>query len=127
MPGHGFSSETLEIIIPRVQVSNITTYGGSLAWDYGANVKSWRGGAKDIKFMNMVMDNVKNRIIINQNYCITADPSKPKLCQQQESTVQSSSILFKNMIGTTATKDVIKLHSSKALTCSNIVLQDIDL
>ncbi|KAL6622858.1 hypothetical protein ACP70R_032737 [Stipagrostis hirtigluma subsp. patula] len=130
-PGHGISIGSLGDDNSKAQVSNITIDNAHLTGTmFGARIKSWQGGsgyAKDIKFLNLVMDNVKNPIIIDQNYCTMADPAHPKPCKEQKSAVQFSNILFKNIKGTSATKDAIKLHCSKAFPCRDVVLQDIDL
>jgi polygalacturonase len=70
----------------------------------------------------MIMYNVKNPIIIDQNYC---DKAKP--CREQRSAVQISNVVFKNIRGTTITKDAIKMHCSKNVPCQGITLQNIDL
>ncbi|KAL6643537.1 hypothetical protein ACP70R_018303 [Stipagrostis hirtigluma subsp. patula] len=130
-PGHGISIGSLGDDNSKAQVSNITIDTAHLTETmFGARIKSWQGGsgyAKDIKFLNLVMDNVKNPIIIDQNYCTMADPAHPKPCKEQKSAVQFSNILFKNIKGTSATEEAIKLHCSKAFPCRDVVLQDIDL
>ncbi|KAL6851907.1 hypothetical protein ACP4OV_020092 [Aristida adscensionis] len=130
-PGHGISIGSLGDHNSEAQVSYITIDTAHISGAmFGARIKSWQGGrgyATDIKFMNMVMDNVKNPIVIDQNYCTMVDPSKPKPCEQQQSAVQFSSILFKNIKGTTTSKDAIKLHCSEAFPCLDVVLQDINL
>uniref|UniRef100_A0A453M6G2 Polygalacturonase n=1 Tax=Aegilops tauschii subsp. strangulata TaxID=200361 RepID=A0A453M6G2_AEGTS len=69
----------------------------------GARIKTWQGGsgyAKDIVFQNMIMDNVQNPIIIDQNYCDSAKP-----CKGQNSAVEVRNVAFKNIQGTTISKD----------------------
>jgi hypothetical protein len=66
--------------------------------------------------------NVKNPIIIDQNYC---DKAKP--CGEQKPAVQVSNVVFKNIRGTTITKDAIKMNCSKNVPCQDITLQNIDL
>jgi len=80
------------------------------------------GYAKDITFQNMIMYNVKNPIIIDQNYCDKARP-----CKEQRSAVQISNVVFKNVRGTTVTKDAIKMSCSENVPCQGITLQNIDL
>ena len=80
------------------------------------------GYARDITFQNMIMYNVKNPIIIDQNYC---DKAKP--CGEQKSAVQVSNVVFRNIRGTTITKDAIKMNCSKNVPCHGITLKNIDL
>ncbi|OEL16145.1 Polygalacturonase [Dichanthelium oligosanthes] len=125
-PGHGISIGSLGDDNSRAEVSGITIdtvqlYGTT----NGARIKTYQGGsgyAKDITFQNMIMDDVKNPIIIDQNYC---DKAKP--CKEQGSAVEVSNVVFKNIRGTTITKDAIKLNCSKNVPCHGITLQNIDL
>ncbi|CAN6291412.1 unnamed protein product [Urochloa humidicola] len=125
-PGHGVSIGSLGDDNSRAQVSGITIdtvqlYGTT----NGARIKTYQGGsgyAKDITFQNMIMYNVKNPIIIDQNYCDKARP-----CKEQRSAVEVSNVVFRNIRGTTITKDAINLKCSKNVPCHGITLQNIDL
>ncbi|CAN6322220.1 unnamed protein product [Urochloa humidicola] len=125
-PGHGISIGSLGDDNSRAEVSGITIdtvqlYGTT----NGARIKTYQGGsgyAKDITFQNMIMDSVQNPIIIDQNYC---DKAKP--CKAQGSAVEVSNVVFKNIRGTTVSKDAIKLNCSKSVPCHGITLQNIDL
>ncbi|XP_047086081.1 polygalacturonase-like [Lolium rigidum] len=125
-PGHGISIGSLgddnsRAEVSRIYIDTVRLYGTT----NGARIKTWQGGsgyAKDIVFQNMIMDNVQNPIIIDQNYCDSAKP-----CKSQESAVEVSNVVFKNIRGTTISKDAIKLSCSKNFPCSGIALQDIDL
>ncbi|KAL6638096.1 hypothetical protein ACP70R_025668 [Stipagrostis hirtigluma subsp. patula] len=125
-PGHGISIGSLGDDNSRAEVSGITIdtvqlYGTA----NGARIKTYQGGsgyARDITFQNMIMDNVKNPIIIDQNYC---DKAKP--CKEQGSAVEVSNVVFKNIRGTTVTRDAIKLNCSKNVPCRGIALQDINI
>ncbi|KAF8756305.1 hypothetical protein HU200_011126 [Digitaria exilis] len=131
-PGHGISVGSLGKGNTRAEVSNVTIDGAHVSGTlYGARIKTWRGGtgyARGIKFLNMVMDKVKNPIAIDQNYCSTSDPNEP--CERQQgasAAVQVSDVVFSNIKGTGTNKDAIKLHCSDAFPCRDIVLRDIDL
>ncbi|RZC59655.1 hypothetical protein C5167_006951 [Papaver somniferum] len=90
----------------------------------GVRIKTWQGGkgkANNIVFQNILMQNVTNPIIINQNYCDQADP-----CNEQESAVHVSSVVYKNIQGTSDTAVAVK-YCSKSFPCSAVVLQDINL
>ncbi|KAG0479056.1 hypothetical protein HPP92_013775 [Vanilla planifolia] len=91
----------------------------------GVRIKTWQGGkgyAKDIVFENIDMYDVKNPIIIDQNYC-----DSKKKCKQQESAVKISNVQYKSIKGTSVSKFAIAFHCSKNIPCSDILLQDINL
>ncbi|CAM0877107.1 unnamed protein product [Alopecurus aequalis] len=125
-PGHGISIGSLgdgnsRAEVSRIYIDTVRLYGTT----NGARIKTWQGGsgyAMDIVFQNIVMDSVQNPIIIDQNYCDSAKP-----CKNQESAVEVSNVVFKNIRGTTISKDAIKLNCSKDLPCSDIALENIDL
>ncbi|CAD6215080.1 unnamed protein product [Miscanthus lutarioriparius] len=125
-PGHGISIGSLRDDNSRAEVSGITIDSVQLnGTTNGARIKTYQGGsgyAKDITFQNMIMYNVKNPIIIDQNYC---DKAKP--CGEQKSAVQVSNVVFRNIRGTTITKDAIKMNCSKNVPCQGITLQNINL
>ncbi|KAK3145729.1 hypothetical protein QOZ80_3BG0256630 [Eleusine coracana subsp. coracana] len=125
-PGHGISIGSLGDDNSRAEVSGITIDSVQLyGTTNGARIKTYQGGsgyAKDITFQNIIMDNVKNPIIVDQNYC---DKAKP--CKAQGSAVEVSNVVFKNIRGTTITKEAIKLTCSKNVPCHDITLQNIDL
>ncbi|CAM0877108.1 unnamed protein product [Alopecurus aequalis] len=125
-PGHGISIGSLGDGNSRAEVSGITIDSVQLyGTTNGARIKTWQGGsgyAKDITFQNIIMDNVQNPIIIDQNYCDSATP-----CKKQGSAVEIGNVVFKNIRGTTSSKDAIKLSCSNEDSCSDIVLENIDL
>jgi polygalacturonase len=125
-PGHGISIGSLGDDNSRAEVSGILIDSVQLyGTTNGARIKTWQGGsgyAKDITFQNIIMDNVQNPIIIDQNYCDSTTP-----CKKQQSAVQVSNVVFKNIRGTTISKDAIKLSCSNDDSCSDIVLENIDL
>jgi polygalacturonase len=125
-PGHGISIGSLGDDSSRAEVSGITVDSVQLhGTTNGARIKTYQGGsgfAKGITFQNMVMHGVENPIIIDQNYCDKAQP-----CQASRSAVEVSNVVFKNIRGTTVTKDAIKLQCSESVPCHGVTLQDIDL
>uniref|UniRef100_K4A1H6 Pectate lyase superfamily protein domain-containing protein n=1 Tax=Setaria italica TaxID=4555 RepID=K4A1H6_SETIT len=107
-PGHGISVGSLGKGSTRAEVSNVTIDGA--------------------QFLNMVMNKVKNPIVIDQDYCTTSDPSKPKACSQKDSAaVEISNVEFSNIRGTSVARDASRLHCSEAFPCRGVVLRDIDL
>jgi polygalacturonase len=125
-PGHGISIGSLGDDNSRAEVSDILIDSVQLyGTTNGARIKTWQGGsgyAKDITFQNIIMDNVQNPIIIDQNYCDSAKP-----CKDQQSAVEISNVVFKDIRGTTISKDAIKLSCSNDASCSDIMLENIDL
>ncbi|CAM0957421.1 unnamed protein product [Alopecurus aequalis] len=125
-PGHGISIGSLGDRNSEARVENITIVGVRLrGTTNGARIKTWQGGrgyAKNIVFQNIIMDNVWNPIIIDQNYCDSATP-----CNKQKSAVEVSNVLFKNIRGTSASREAIKLSCSRAIPCHGIALHNVKL
>ncbi|KAK2440288.1 Pectin lyase superfamily protein [Trifolium repens] len=125
-PGHGISIGSLgkgnsEAEVTNVEVNRATLKGTT----NGVRIKTWQGGSgfvRNIKFHNIAMRNVTNPIIIDQNYC-----DQKEECQQQDSAVQLSNILYQNIKGTSASEVAIKLECSQAVPCKGIHLQDVIL
>ncbi|CAM0958100.1 unnamed protein product [Alopecurus aequalis] len=119
-PGHGISVGSLGDNNSEARVSNVIVYKARLSGTmFGVRIKSWQG--------DITMTNVKNPIIVDQNYCTMADPLKPKACEKQTSAVEFSNISFKNIRGTSATKEAIKLDCSDTVPCRDLLLQDVNL
>uniref|UniRef100_A0A0D9WWQ5 Pectate lyase superfamily protein domain-containing protein n=1 Tax=Leersia perrieri TaxID=77586 RepID=A0A0D9WWQ5_9ORYZ len=120
-PGHGISIGSLgdhnsEAHVNNVTIDTVRLYGTT----NGARIKTWQGGrgyAKNIVFQNMIMENVWNPIIIDQNYCDSATPCKK----------QVSNVVFKNIRGTSASKEAIRLDCSRNVPCQGITLKDVKL
>ncbi|KAF9619825.1 hypothetical protein IFM89_009576 [Coptis chinensis] len=101
---------------------NITRAGT----DNGIRVKTWPGSppskASNLTFEDIIMTNVKNPIIIDQEYCLRGEGSKTKPSQ-----VKISDVLFKNIRGTATTKSEVTLVCSSSMAYENVVLANIDL
>ncbi|KAI3982391.1 hypothetical protein MKX01_041229 [Papaver californicum] len=110
----------------EAHVSNILVDTATLTGTTnGVRIKTWQGGkgkANNIIFQNILMQNVSNPIIINQNYCDQADP-----CNEQESAVHVSNVVYKNIKGTSNTAVAVKFDCSKKIPCGAVMLQDINL
>ncbi|OVA01014.1 Glycoside hydrolase [Macleaya cordata] len=126
-PGHGISIGSLGSGNSEAHVSDVKVDTARLnGTTNGVRIKTWQGGsgnASNITFQNISMYNVKNPIIIDQNYCDHKDDP----CKEQESAVQISDVLYKNITGTSASEVAVKLDCSKKHPCRQIVLQDINL
>jgi polygalacturonase len=90
-------------------------------------VQGGSGYARDITFQNIVMSGVQNPIIVDQNYCDDRANNKPCSKAQGSAAVDVSNVVFRNIRGTTVTKEAIKLDCSNNVPCHDITLQNIDL
>ncbi|CAN8295871.1 unnamed protein product [Cochlearia groenlandica] len=121
-PGHGFSVGSLGKYKDEEDVSGIHVRSCKMVGtDNGLRIKTWGGStpskATDIKFEDIEMENVKNPIIIDQNYGSRGGDSK----------VAISDILFKNVRGTTITKDIVQVMCSKSVPCQGVNVVDVNL
>ncbi|PIA44307.1 hypothetical protein AQUCO_01700128v1 [Aquilegia coerulea] len=125
-PGHGISIGSLgkypnERDVQGVHVKNCTIEGT----DNGVRVKTWPGSppskAFNFTFEDIIVNNVKNPIIIDQEYC----PGH-KCDSKGPSQVKISDIVFKKIRGTGSTNSPVKLVCSSA-GCQNVVLNDINI
>ncbi|KAH9301996.1 hypothetical protein KI387_013579, partial [Taxus chinensis] len=125
-PGHGISIGSLGKGNSEAEVSNILVDGAYLHdTTNGVRIKTWQGGsgfARTITFRNINMKNVSNPIIIDQNYC---DSKKP--CPKQSSAVKISNVFYKNIKGTTPSKDAVNFDCSDTVPCTEITMQNIHL
>lgn len=122
-PGHGISIGSLgkypdDKGSTGIVVKNCVINGAS----NGARIKTWAGPtsgeASNIVFENIEMKDVKNPIIIDQNYGKYKDqPSKWKL----------SDIHFRKIKGTSTSKVSVSLGCSSLNPCDTIEMADIDL
>ncbi|KDP29561.1 hypothetical protein JCGZ_19274 [Jatropha curcas] len=126
-PGHGVSIGSLGRQFNEDGVQNITltdsTFTGS---DNGVRIKSWARPStsfvRNILFQNIIMRNVENPIIIDQDYC----PDNIG-CPGQSSGVKISGVTYKNIKGTSATRQAVIFECSRTNPCKGIKLHDINL
>ncbi|KAB5551802.1 hypothetical protein DKX38_009113 [Salix brachista] len=125
-PGHGISIGSLGVHNSEDYVSGVTVSGAKFSGTTnGVRIKTWQGGsgsARNIKFLNIEMDNVTNPIIIDQNYCDQDEP-----CEEQRSAVQVKNVVYKNIKGTGASEVAIKFDCSKTYPCEGILMKDVNL
>lgn len=123
-PGHGISVGSLgkregETDVQGIIVSNCTLTNTT----NGARIKSYCGSiplkASNIVYDDIVMNDVKNPIIIDQYYSSKTvhEPSKVKI----------SDVHFKNIRGTTISPIAVNLNCSIAFPCEGVELFDINL
>ncbi|KAK6142233.1 hypothetical protein DH2020_022581 [Rehmannia glutinosa] len=120
-PGHGISVGSLGRSHEHEYVKGISVRNCSfIGSDNGLRIKTWAPSsyseASDIIFQDIVMQNPRNPIVIDQQYC----PSPH--CYQQ-----IKDVTFKNIWGISSTKVAVNLQCSGALPCKNVKLINIDL
>ncbi|XP_073147782.1 exopolygalacturonase clone GBGE184-like isoform X1 [Henckelia pumila] len=123
-PGHGLSVGSLgkrpdETNLNKVTIINCTLTGTT----NGARIKTYHASprliATGIYFQDLVMNQVKNPIIIDQHY-----DSKKK---RQQSNVQLRDVHFRNIRGTTISAVPINLNCSSTCPCNDVELSNIYL
>ena len=123
-PGHGLSIGSLGKREGETDVSGITIINCTLTGTTnGARIKSYHASPKlsatKIVYQDLIMNAVKNPIIIDQHYDSKTKP--------EQSSVQISDVKFINIKGTTISKNPIMLNCSTTFPCQNIELSEIDL
>ncbi|KAJ1407680.1 Pectin lyase fold/virulence factor [Sesbania bispinosa] len=125
-PGHGISIGSLgkykdEQEVKGIRVRNCTLVGTT----NGLRIKTWpdkyTGAASDITFSDITMENVKNPIIIDQEYQCSPN------CKKKPSLVKISNVHISNIRGSTISPIAVDLRCSKLYPCQNVKLHNIDL
>ncbi|KAL3641844.1 hypothetical protein CASFOL_012659 [Castilleja foliolosa] len=125
-PGHGISIGSLgnqnstgkveKVVLDNAYINGTTN---------GLRIKTYQGGkgfVRSVVFQNVEMENVANPILIDQFYC----DSKTK-CPIMPSAVQISKIIYRNVTGTSPSKDVMRFACSDTVPCTSIILNNIGL
>ncbi|KAH9714982.1 putative polygalacturonase [Citrus sinensis] len=125
-PGHGISIGSLGKSNSSVRIHDIMVYGALISnTQNGVRIKTWQGGsgsATNIQFLDVLMKNVSNPIIIDQYYC-----DSPVPCANQTSAVKVENITFIHIKGTSATEEAIKFACSDDSPCEGLFLEDVQL
>ncbi|RZS06257.1 hypothetical protein BHM03_00036909 [Ensete ventricosum] len=127
-PGHGISVGSLGKYTDEKDVIGLTVRNCTLTdTTNGLRIKTWQSSpsklkATDFLFEDIIMNNVNNPIIIDQEYCPFAN------CPEKNpSLVKIKDIKFRNIRGTFASPEAIKLVCSETIPCEDVELSDIDL
>ncbi|XP_058076992.1 polygalacturonase At1g48100 [Magnolia sinica] len=125
-PGHGISIGSLGVHNSQACVSNIMVRNAVIRnSDNGVRIKTWQGGTgsvSSITFDNILMENVRNCIIIDQYYCLT------KACLNQTSAVFVTDVSYKNIKGTYDVRSPpIHFACSDTVPCYNITMSEVEL
>ncbi|CAN1856603.1 G9 [Linum perenne] len=127
-PSHGISIGSLGKYETEKPVKNIWVKNCTICdSDNGIRIKSWPDrfstSLTGVHFEDIIFDNVENPIIIDQQYC-PHNECKSKL---GPSKVKISDISFKNVRGTSNTKEIIQFICSSTFPCQNIQMSNIDI
>ncbi|CAN1159126.1 Probable galacturan 1,4-alpha-galacturonidase SALK6 [Linum perenne] len=127
-PSHGISIGSLGKREKEGPVKNVFVRHCTIAnSDNGIRIKAWPDrfatSCSGIHFEDITLDNVENPIIIDEQYCPNGD-CKSKTAP---SPVEISDVTFKNVKGTSKTKEIIQLICSSAHPCQNVQMSNIDI
>ncbi|KAF7844146.1 polygalacturonase-like [Senna tora] len=109
-PGHGINVGSLGKFTYEEPVEGFTVKNCTFRnTDNGVRIKTWPGApgtitVSDLHYENIIMVNVSNPILIEQDYCPYNQCSK-----ETPSKIKISKVTFKNIKGTSATPDGVKL------------------
>ncbi|XP_074569184.1 polygalacturonase-like [Curcuma longa] len=126
-PGHGISIGSLGAMPSETGVQNITVTGVTFSGTQnGVRIKTWgkpnAGFVEDVTFSHAVMKNVKNPIVIDQNYC----PGNVD-CPGQSSGIRIGQVSYVDIQGSSATPVAVKFDCSPTNPCKGLDLRDIKL
>jgi polygalacturonase len=125
-PGHGISIGSLGQGGSYAAVEGVSLDNARIARaQNGVRIKTWQGGAgyvRNVRFSNVLVDDVDHPIIIDQFYCDQKTP-----CANRSTNVQVSNVVYRNITGTSRRAEAIKFACSDAVPCSDIVLSNINL
>ncbi|KAI9093958.1 hypothetical protein K1719_026956 [Acacia pycnantha] len=117
----GFGEDQNEDGIQNVTMKTATLTGTK----NGVRIKTWgkpsNAFIKGVLFQHVVMVDVKNPIVIDQNYC------PHNSCPRQASGVKISDVTYQHIHGTSTTKVAVKFDCSSKNPCSGIQLEDVNL
>ncbi|KAF7047976.1 hypothetical protein CFC21_056809 [Triticum aestivum] len=124
-PGHGISIGSLGDTPEQVAVRNITVKAVTLAGTTnGLRIKSWAkansGLVDGVAFSDVVMRDVRNPIIVDQNYC----PGNIS-CPTEGSGIKITNVSYTNVEGTSATPVAVRFDCSPSRPCTGITTRNV--
>ncbi|XVF29146.1 hypothetical protein REPUB_Repub15cG0094600 [Reevesia pubescens] len=126
-PGHGISIGSLGDgvydTVEYVHVKNCSLKNSQ----NGVRIKTFQGAsgfARKISFEQIVLNNVRNPIIINQFY---QDKNRHSHENLKASAIKVSQVTYSDIHGTSASDCAIDLNCDDVMGCSNIVMHNVDL
>ncbi|KAL2496659.1 Pectin lyase-like superfamily protein [Forsythia ovata] len=129
-PGHGISVGSLgrshgDEYVSGIRIRNCSFIGT----DNGLRIKTWAPSlysvASNMIFEDISMQNVRNPILIDQQYC--PFPPCGHWGGSSSSAVQIKNVKFRNVWGTSSSKVAVNIQCSSMMPCRNIELEDINL
>ncbi|XP_020596036.1 polygalacturonase-like [Phalaenopsis equestris] len=127
-PGHSIAIDSLgetprKSIVENVTVSSVVLTGT----ENGLRIKTWanpyNGFVSGINFQHAIMKNVRNPIIIDQNYC----PNHHN-CSKQSSGIKINGVVFDDVWWSSATAMAVTFdYCSRSNPCSGIELRNVRL
>ncbi|XP_019164650.1 PREDICTED: polygalacturonase-like [Ipomoea nil] len=126
-PGHGISVGSLGKTPGEEPVKGVTVKDSKfIGTDNGLRIKTWPnshpGVVTDIHYHKIEMEDVKNPIVIDQEYCPNNQCSKEK-----PSLVKISNVSYTNIKGTSATEEAVIIACSSGVPCEDVKFGDINL
>ncbi|KAJ9537754.1 hypothetical protein OSB04_030487 [Centaurea solstitialis] len=125
-PGHGISIGSLGKSGSCDQVYDVSVRGAFLSnTENGLRIKTWQGGSgfvSNVKFEDVLMENVSNPIIIDQYYCDSS-----KACPNKTCAINVENISYVNIKGTSASQEAINFACSDVAPCEGLYLEDVQL
>ncbi|CAI8589566.1 unnamed protein product [Vicia faba] len=127
-PGHGISVGSLGKFQNEDNVEGLTVKNCKISdTENGVRIKTWPSGPgtltiTDMRFEDITMNNVRNPIIIDQEYCPWNQCNK-----KNPSKIRISKVIFKNIKGTTKAEEGVVLICSSGVPCDGVELSNIDL
>ncbi|XP_028803144.1 polygalacturonase-like [Neltuma alba] len=127
-PGHGISVGSVGKFVEETPIDKFTVKNCTISNTMnGVRIKTWPAAPGSITITNMhfediTMNNVSNPVIIDQEYCPWNQCNK-----KIPSKVKISDVTFKNIRGTSGTKEGVILICSAGVPCENVNLSNVQL
>ncbi|WJX67526.1 galacturonan 1,4-alpha-galacturonidase [Trifolium repens] len=127
-PGHGISIGSLGKFTTEENVEGVLVKNCTLTeTDNGVRIKTWPNEPatltiSDLHFEDITMVNVRNPVIIDQEYCPWNQCNK-----KVPSKIKISKVSFMNIKGTSGTAEGVTFICSAGVPCEGVELNNVDL